>query len=87
MTAITIPTEFQPAADAGRDLLERVFNAAIGLPMWVMDRVVENWDLGNDCYAREDYVGAWMAYGTGCLAITDNQTASLLKRDEHGKIR
>lgn len=86
MTAITIPTEFKTAAEAGCDLLERAFNAAIGLPEWAMDRVVENWDLGNDCYARDDYVGAWMAYGTGYLAITDNELCSLLKRDEHGQI-
>lgn len=86
ITPTITDADYRIAADNGRELLEKAFAAAVDLPLWAINRVVESWDLGDSCYSRDDYVGAWMAYGTGFLAILDNERFSLLKRDKDGKI-
>ena len=86
ITPMTTEAEYKIAAENGAALLDKVLMAAVNLPVRAINLVVENWDLGDACYAREDYVGAWMAYGTGYLAVVDHQEFSLLKRDKHGKL-
>lgn len=83
---MTVTTEFRTAALAAEALELKVYDNAVGLGPFVLNFVAEMRTLAESCAAREDYVGAWIAYGRSYLAIQEGERFSLLKRDEHGQI-
>ena len=77
---------FRIAARHAEELAFRAYNASVGLTYYGVAQANSFFRIAEDCAAREDYVGAWQAYGGAFLVIQENEKFSVLKRDEHGKI-
>ncbi len=87
LTPTITDAEYRTAAVAAEKLAFRAYDDAIGLSYYGVSLANEFFRTAEDCAAREDWVGCWLAYGGAYLAGQDNQRNTLIKRDEHGNIR
>lgn len=76
---------YRIAARNGEALANRVYDNAVGLTYFAVNRASEFFRIAEDCAARADWVGAWSAYGGVVVTVQDDQRYSLLKTDEHGR--
>ena len=86
MANTTTPdVHFHDAAVNAERLANKIFNNAVGLSRSALDRVSEYFRIAEECAYREDYVGAWNAFGGVVVTVQDLQQYSLLKTDKYGR--
>jgi hypothetical protein len=67
------------AALIGREEAEREYDASIGITYYGLAQYADHFRAGVDMAAREDWVGAWLAFGNAWLAVRQNRRNTLLK--------
>lgn len=76
---------YRIAARNGEALANRVYDNAVGLTYFAVNRASDFFRIAEDCAARADWVGAWSAYGGVVITVQDDQRYSLLKTDVDGR--